>query len=90
MTQSVCVPAAEADAEMKLASFPRLGPQTKEELTSGRFARSPQSRSFPSPSPLRVLAELLIVVQDVARDYKSHNAMRQWDLRLRGAESGYF
>ena len=68
MTQSVCVPTAEAVEEPRLDSLMRAGPPTEKEIPpSGPSEWASESRSFPSPRPRRAPAELFIVIPDVGR-----------------------
>lgn len=69
MTQTVCVPTAEADVLLKLASLLRPGPPVhKEILTPGPSARVPESGPFRAPV-LHKLTELYIVIPPAGRDY---------------------
>lgn len=90
MTQTVCVPTAEADVLLRLASRLRPGPPVHEELLTPDPSAGAQIWSFPSPSPSQTLGELFIVIRRAGRDYESHNATRQGGVSRRRAQSGYF
>lgn len=73
-------------AEARFPPAPRTASQGRANVRPFRPIAPIQVLSEPESSP----SPGWTVVQHVDRDYKSHNATRQWDPSLKGAESVYF